>query len=238
MSAKVKFSYNDGFGTQHTQTPVTTGTSVIGVAFDKGVIIATDNIASYGSLARFRNVQRVARVNDKTIIGCGGDYADYQFLMQHIEQRAIEEAAYEDNHQMSPNSLHTWLTRIQYNKRSNFDPLWCNWVVGGLDHDGKPFLGCVDKLGTAYTCPVIATGFGAYLATPMLREESEKRGGKFSEEDALKVIQKCLQVLYYRDARSWNQYHIAVVNDKGSKVEGPFKLESDWQFATAVTGYE
>ena len=137
MAAKQKFFYNDGFGNQHTQTPISVGTSVIGITFDKGVIIAADQLASYGSLARFRNVQRVARINDKTIIGCGGDYADYQFLMQYIEQRVIEEASFEDNHQMSPSSLHSWLTRIQYNKRSNFDPLWCDWVVGGLNYDGK-----------------------------------------------------------------------------------------------------
>lgn len=135
--AKAKFSYSDGFGNQHSQAPVSTGTSVIGVAFDKGVIIAADQLASYGSMARFRNVQRVGRVNDKTVIGCGGDYADYQYMMQYIEQRAIEEASFEDGHQMSPAQLHTWLTRIQYNKRSKFDPLWCSWLVGGLDNESK-----------------------------------------------------------------------------------------------------
>ena len=72
----------------------------------------------------------------------------------------------------------------------------------------------------------------------MLREALDSKKGQFTEEEARKVVQKCLEVLYYRDARSWNSYHIAVVSDKGSRGEGPFKLSSDWKFAPMVTGYE
>lgn len=137
MAAKVKFNYEDGFGKQHSKSPISTGTSVLGIVFDKGVVIAADNLASYGSLARFRGIQRVAKVNQRAAIACNGDYADYQFLLKHIEQKVIEDAAYEDDHEISAHSLHSWLTRVQYNKRSNFDPLWCNWVVGGFDEEGN-----------------------------------------------------------------------------------------------------
>lgn len=65
---------------------ITTGTSVIGVKYDGGVIIAADNLVSYGNMARFQNVERVFKINDKTIIGIGGDYADYQFIKRHIDQ--------------------------------------------------------------------------------------------------------------------------------------------------------
>ena len=101
---------------------------------------------------------------------------------------------------------------------------------------GKPYLGYTDKLGTAYASPLIATGFGAYLAMPLMREEYDAKNGKFTEEEAKNLLVKCLQVLYYRDARSFNQYHLAVVNESGSKVDGPFKLTTEWSFANMVTG--
>lgn len=85
---------------------------------------------------------------------------------------------------------------------------------------------------------MIATGFGAYLAMPMLRSEYEAKNGQLTEDQARSLIVKCLQVLYYRDARSFNQYHLAIVNETGSKVEGPFKLTTNWDFAHMVTGYE
>ena len=39
-----------------------------------------------------------------------------------------------------------------------FDPLWNSLVIGGLKHDGTPFLGTVGMIGTAYTDVHIATG--------------------------------------------------------------------------------
>lgn len=64
-----------------------TGTSVVGLQFKDGIVIAADVLASYGSLARFRNCERVIKVNDNIILGAGGDYADYQYLRSIIEQK-------------------------------------------------------------------------------------------------------------------------------------------------------
>ena len=66
---------------------MTTGTSVLAVKFDGGVIIAADKVGSYGSMARYRTCSRVMKVNDCTVLGGGGDYADYQFIKSVIEQR-------------------------------------------------------------------------------------------------------------------------------------------------------
>lgn len=60
---------------------------MLGVAFEGGVVIAADILASYGSLARFRDCSRVMHVNDNIILGAGGDYADYQFLKDVIQQK-------------------------------------------------------------------------------------------------------------------------------------------------------
>ncbi len=64
-----------------------TGTSVLAVKFNGGVAMAADTLGSYGSLARYRDVSRILRVNDSTILGAGGDYADFQFVKSIIEQR-------------------------------------------------------------------------------------------------------------------------------------------------------
>ena len=122
--------------------------------------------------------------------------------------------------------------------RSKFDPLWLSWVVGGVDNDGKPFLGHVDKLGTAFECPVIATGYGAYIAVPLMRSWLESGQPEKTEQEAKEIIKNCLTVLYYRDARSWPKYSIAVVNKEGAKVEGPFEIKGNWNVAHYVRGYE
>ena len=35
----------------------------------------------------FRDLSRVLKVNDTTVAGASGDYADYQYLAEKIEQR-------------------------------------------------------------------------------------------------------------------------------------------------------
>jgi len=134
--AKLRMNYDNTESRQLSQSPITTGTSVLGVVFNGGVVIGADLLASYGSLARFRDISRVSRINNNTVIGCGGDYADYQFLLKSIEQKIIDEENNNDDHTLSPNALYSWLTRVQYNRRSKFDPLWCNWVIGGRDTQG------------------------------------------------------------------------------------------------------
>lgn len=59
-----------------------TGTSVLGLKYKDGIMLAADNLASYGSMARFRDIERIIRVGDSTIVGVGGDISD----MQHIER--------------------------------------------------------------------------------------------------------------------------------------------------------
>ena len=67
--------------------PITTGTSVIALKYDGGIIVAADKLGSYGSLARFRNIDRIFKATDQAVLACGGDIADFQFIRDIIEQK-------------------------------------------------------------------------------------------------------------------------------------------------------
>jgi 20S proteasome subunit beta 7 len=79
----------------------------------------------------------------------------------------------------------------------------------------RSFLGYVDLLGTTYSAPTLASGFGSHMAQPLLREAYEKRqaegksgakeGELMNREEATAVLEDCMKVLYYRDARSLNK---------------------------------
>lgn len=63
----------------------------------------------------------------------------------------------------------------------------------------------VDLLGTTYTASTLATGYGAYIAQPLLRKAVEGREDELTEEEAVAILEQSLRVLYYRDARSLNK---------------------------------
>lgn len=222
--------------TKHTLYPMVTGTSVLGVKFNGGVMLAADRLGSYGSMARYRNCDRVFKVNNEVVMAAGGDYADYQFIKNIIEQNVMEEECRDEGFRFTPRALFSWMTRVLYNRRSKFNPLWNTVVVGGLQ-DGEPFLGYVDKIGTAYQAPTVASGFGAYIAQPMMRDATEKNAN-MTEAEAKVLLERCLKVLFYRDARSWNSYDIAIVTKDGARVEGPLSAQTDWAIANMIKGYE
>ena len=63
----------------------------------------------------------------------------------------------------------------------------------------------VDLLGTTYSASTLATGYGAYIALPLLRKAVEGREEILTEVEAQKIIEESMRVLFYRDARSLNK---------------------------------
>jgi len=150
------------------QYPITTGTSVFGIKYKDGVVLAADTLGSYGSLARFPDVERVYKVNDSTVVACTGDYADFQLLKEILEQKQIFADIRGGGANTKPEAVHCWLTRLLYNRRSRFDPLWTTVLVAGMQGD-EPFMGLVDYIGTAHKEESVATGMGADIGVPILR---------------------------------------------------------------------
>jgi 20S proteasome subunit beta 7 len=91
-----------------------------------------------------------------------------------------------------------------YKRRSDSNPLWNSLIVGGIN-ENKPFLGYVDLQGTTYQSSTIATGYGAYIAQPLLRKAVEGKESTLTEAEAIKILDDCNRVLFYRDARSLNK---------------------------------
>ena len=114
-------------------------------------------------------------------------------------------------------------------------------LVAGLDGENKPFLSSLDLLGTTYSSPTLATGFGAHIAQPLLRkvadEESKVEG--VTRERAIEAIKECMKVLFYRDARSLDRYSIAVISKEGGiELKEDEQLEGQsWAFAETIRGY-
>lgn len=234
----------------HTQSPVVTGTSVVAMKFNGGVVIAADNLASYGSLARFTDMERLRQVGTHTVVGASGDVSD----MQHIFTKTLEnlmiseEYQSDDGHRLRAKHVYSYLSRVLYQRRNKFDPLWNVLLVAGWD-DGKPFLASADLLGTTFSAPALASGFGAHLAIPLLRrvapDEAAVEG--ITRERAIEVVGECMKVLFYRDARSMNKYTMAVITggkDDDGKEKVDIEWEKDielkqqsWKFAERIKGY-
>lgn len=100
-----------------------------------------------------------------------------------------------DGHGYIPRAIHPWLTGTMDSHRSKLNPAWTTMVSRGCS-DGESFLGCVGMLGVAYEAPSLATGFGAYLAQPLLQDILEKEP-VLSQMEAPELVERCTRGLYY-----------------------------------------
>lgn len=162
-------------------------------------------------------------------MGTSGDISDLQFTTNLLQQYRIEEICLDDGHEMTPKQWHTALAAYMYKKRSDMDPLWNSNVLAGVDpKTGQVFLGYVDLLGTTYESESIATGYGAYLAQPLLRNAIDAKGTQMTEQEAAELLEQCMRVLFYRDARSLDKVQYAKVTAEGVTISEPTKVSSDW----------
>ena len=134
----------------------------------------------------------------------------------------------------SAGEVWSYLRAVMYQRRNKMDPLWNDVLVAGMGgEDGtEPFLGSVDKIGTAYTDDTLATGFGSYLALPIMRERWRP---DLEEGEARALLEDCLRVLFYRDCRAYNRVQIAkVTRDGGVLVSDPYEIDTKWDSASFV----
>jgi len=191
------------------------------------------------------------------VLGFGGDVSDMQYLDRLLTALDIREnygaegedagGAEDDDDgdgaaaHLSARNVHRYLSKVMYKRRSDFDPLWNQILVAGLDSADAPFLASVDLLGTTFSSPSLATGFGAHLAQPILRKlvPTEESTKDLSRQQAVDVVRECMKVLFYRDARSLDRYSLAVVTkEKGVELSTEEKLEGQsWAFADRIRGY-
>jgi len=199
-------------------------------------MLAADTLCSYGTMAKYKDARRLRVVNSQTIVGGGGEYSDFQAIIDLLKRDALEskclgDSLYEEEmEEDSAREVWSYLRAVMYNRRNKMDPLWNDLLIAGYvkndEGDNVPFLGTVDKIGTAYADNFIATGFGGYLAIPLLRE---KWRPDLEEGEARALLEDCMRVLFYRDCRALNKIQIAKVEAGGTGlVSDPFEIETSW----------
>lgn len=212
---------------QRTQYPIVTGTSVLATTYKDGILIACDTLASYGSTKRYKSIDRMHKVNDSVIVAASGEISDFTHMMKLVDELSTEDFCSDDGISITPKETHAYLSRVIYNRRNKFDPLWNSVIVGGF-HDGLPFLGTIGMIGTNYTDAHVATGFGNHLARPIFRE---RHSPDMDEEAATKMLHDALKVCYYRDKQSINKFKLAKVTKDGATISEPFSLDVKWDYA-------
>lgn len=215
---------------KHTLSPIVTGATVIGIKFDGGVLLAADTLASYGSQARYKNCTRLRKVGEFSMLGASGEISDFQYLGKMLDDLDLEDWLEQDGCLLGPKEYASYIGRVMYNRRSKGNPLYNQFVVVGAKPGSPPLLAFVDHQGTFFEEDYIATGFGAFLGMPLLREAAkEKNGAPFTKDEAEALAKKCLQICFYRDCHAYNKIQIGICDGTSTSISEPITLDHFWE---------
>ncbi|CAN7016677.1 unnamed protein product [Brassica rapa subsp. trilocularis] len=194
---------------QKTLYPYVTGTSIVAIKYKDAVLMASDMGGSYGSTLRYKNIERRRLL-----------------ILRYLDELVLNDNMWDDGNSLRPKEVHNYLTRVMYNRRNKFNPL-CNTLVLGGVNNGESYPGMVSMIGVSFEDNHVATGFGNHLARPILRDEWH---ADVSFEDGVKLLEKCMCVLLYRDRSAINKLQIAKITEEGVTVSQPYSLKTFWEY--------
>ncbi|XP_012463216.1 proteasome subunit beta type-4 [Gossypium raimondii] len=212
---------------QRTLYPYVTGTSVVALKYKDGILMAADMGGSYGSTLRYKSVERMKPIGKHSLLGASGEISDFQEILRYLDELILYDNMWDDGNSLGPKEVHNYLTRVMYNRRNKFNPLWNSLVLGGVKN-GQKYLGTVSMIGVNFEDNHVATGFGNHLARPILRQEWHEN---LSFENGVRLLEKCMRVLLYRDRSAVNKLQIAKITEDGVTISQPYSLKTYWEFS-------
>lgn len=210
----------------HTQNPFVVGGSVLAMKYKDGVLVATDRQLNYGSLAKYKDSQRMQKVTNNTLIGCGGEYSDFQYICRKMKEKHVEDWIHGDGNEYTAKEYFNLLTRMNYKARMNMDPLWNSTIVAGF-HEGQGFLGTTDLYGTHYEGDFLVTGLANYFAKPLIEGKWHK---DISLEEAVSLMEEGLRVLHYRVTNAGKRVQFGKVTADGVEIGDPYDLQLNFGY--------
>ena len=57
-------------------------------------------------------------MNERTIIGAGGELSDFQYILQLLDELRSEDYCADDGSELDPREIFSYLGRVLYNRRS------------------------------------------------------------------------------------------------------------------------
>jgi 20S proteasome subunit beta 7 len=229
---------------KHSQSVVYSGSSVIGLKYNKGIIIACDTRMSYGSsLSLVSTNERIKALNKRTLIGYSGEFSDMQETSRILNELILEDQLETNGKDTKgPVELGHYLSSLHYRKRNNLDPYLNSAIVGGIDFNGDIVLMQVDPFGTFLTANYFTTAFANYFACSLLRNNYPKNPKDLTKDKALDLIMKCFEVLFYRDCNAGDTIQFKVMEKDNNGVpnieSGVYKLKTKWEYKQFMQGNE
>jgi len=185
------------------------GATAVGIAFDEGVVFASERRIAYGNFLVSKNTKKTFQITPRVGAACAGLVADMQILSLQISALA-KIRKMEIKRDVPPNSIAKMMSNMMYERR--FFPLLTQVIVGGIVD--KPAIYTLDPLGSVLPDEYAAVGTGAEMALGVLDPQFKEN---MAEQEAIDLATKAIRSATMRDSFSGDGIDILVINKTEAK---------------------
>ncbi|KAL0228714.1 hypothetical protein GEMRC1_013334 [Eukaryota sp. GEM-RC1] len=195
---------------------VKTGTTIVGVLFDKGVVLSADTRASAGSIVADKYCQKIHYLSSHMRCCGAGTAADCDKITELG-------AAVLEKHSMDTNRPPRVISAVTYFRQR----LWQHQghigaalIIGGYDPVDGPSLYEVHPHGSYWTCPFVTMGSGSLAAMAIL--ESHWKEG-LTQDEAITLATEAIRAGIFNDMGSGGNIDCSVITAEGVQEMRPFE---------------
>ncbi|KAL3318962.1 Proteasome subunit beta type-7 [Cichlidogyrus casuarinus] len=182
---------------------VKTGTTIVGLLYTDGVVLAADTRSTSGNIVAEKNCEKIHYISPN-IYCCGaGTAADTEKVTEMVSSN-MELHTRNTGRQARPISVLRSLKQHLFNYQGH---IGAALVVGGVDFSG-PHLYTIDPHGSTSTLPFVAMGSGCLAALSVL-ETSYKPS--MNREEAIKLARDAIASGIFNDMGSGSNVDICVI---------------------------
>jgi 20S proteasome subunit beta 2 len=203
--------------------PKKTGTTIVAVTFNSGVVLGSDTRATGGSIVVVKAQEKIHYISENILALGAGTAADTDqvselcsaklrlFQLNTGLQPRVEQAATFIVNQLFPYGGH----------------IHASLIIGGVDFKGPSIYGLTPD-GSVAPVPFCADGSGFYSAISVL--ETRWRPG-LTEDEAKELVADAIQAGITNDLGSGSNVNLAVITSDGTRWFKGFRVTNQRPFA-------
>lgn len=187
-------------------------TTTVGIKFDKGVVLGTDQRATMGHFIATNEATKLAQLAPHIGLTLAGSCGDAQILIRYLK---VEAKDYElrNGRRIPVEALATYTSNILHNAGGGLE---VHLLIGGVDETGTRLFS-FDSIGAIEESPFASTGSGSPGALGLIEDAMVQIDAPLEEAGAIEVAVRAIKSAMKRDAASGGAADVMIFTAEGLK---------------------
>jgi 20S proteasome subunit beta 1 len=187
---------------------VSTGTTIMAIVYDGGVVMGADSRTSTGDYVANRASRKISKVHDKIFVCRCGSAADTQALTGFV-QNYLGQHAVEIGKEPTVNSCANLFKIFAYNNKDN---LMAGLIIAGYDEKRGGQVYSIPLGGSLLRVPVACDGSGSGYISGLIDKHYKPN---MTKAEALELVQTAVSHAMSRDGSSGGVVRTLVISKDG-----------------------